>query len=121
MLMQSEGARLKVYDWDMVFVVRNLIDVETPTSLFRPLVSNQVRDCDTDSVSVVRPARLRLIDCVCQLREHLKASPVTVQEERILPLLEPKVSAVTHGSPPLDGLSIPPLLDGRYLLSNRRD
>ena len=119
MLMQSEGARLKVYDWDMVFVVRNLIDVETPTSLFRPLVSNQVRDCDTDSVSVVRPARLRLIDCVCQLREHLETRPVTIQEERILSLLEPEISAVTHGVPLSSEISIPPLLDGRYHLSNR--
>jgi len=96
MLIQSECPRLKVHYRYVVLIVCDLVDIETPTSFLSPLVSDQVRDSDTDSVSVVTPAWLRFVDCICQLREHLISSPVSVQEEGILSLTEPEVSAVTH-------------------------
>ena len=96
MLMESEGSRPKVHYWYMVLIVCDMVDIETPTSLFRPLVSNQVRDSDTNCVSVITPAWLGFVDCVRQLSEHLMSCPVSVQEEGILSLTEPEVSAVTH-------------------------
>ena len=121
MLMESEGSRPKIHYWYMVFIVCDMVDVETPTSLVFPLVVDQVRDSDTDSVSVITPAWLRFVNCVRQLCEHLISSPVSVQEEGILSLTEPEVSAVTHASPQPSVALIPPLLPWRYLLSNRRD
>ena len=118
---QCKRPILEVHYWNVMFIVCDLIDVETPTSFLRPLVTDQVRDCDTDSVSVITPAGLRFVDCIRQLCEHLITRPVSVQEEGILPLTEPEVSAVTHASPQPSVASIPPLLDGRYPLSNRRD
>ena len=108
MLMESEGSRPKVHYWYMVLIVCDMVDIETPTSFLSPLVSDQVRDSDTDSVSVVTPARFRFVDCICQLREHLITRPVSVQEEGILSLTEPEVSAVTHASPQPSVPLIPP-------------
>ena len=108
MLMESEGSRPKIHYWYMVFIVCDMVDVETPTSLVFPLVVDQVRDSDTDSVSVITPAWLRFVNCVRQLCEHLISSPVSVQEEGILSLTEPEVSAVTHASPQPSVALIPP-------------
>jgi hypothetical protein len=55
------------------------------------------------------------------LCEHLITRPVSVQEESVLSLTEPEVSAVTHASPLSSVALIPPLLLWRYLLSNKRD
>ena len=96
MLMESEGSRPKIHYWYMVFIVCDMVDIETPTSFLSPLVSDQVRDSDTNSVTVITPAGLRFVNCVRQLCEHLMTRPVSVQEEGILSLTEPEVSAVTH-------------------------
>ena len=106
--MESEGSRPKVHYWYMVLIVCDMVDIETPTSLFFPLVVDQVRDSDTDSVSVITPAGLRFVNCVRQLCEHLMTRPVSVQEEGILSLTEPEVSAVTHASPQPSVALIPP-------------
>ena len=108
MLMESESPILEIHYRYMVLIVCNMVDVETPTSLFRPLVSNQVRDSDTNCVSVITPAWLGFVDCVRQLSEHLMTRPVSVQEEGILSLTEPEVSAVTHASPQPSVPLIPP-------------
>jgi hypothetical protein len=119
--MESEGSRPKVHYWYMVLIVCDMVDVETPTSFLSPLVSDQVRDSDTNRVTVITPAGLRFVNCVRQLCEHLMTRPVSVQEEGVLSLTEPEVSAVTHASPQPSVALIPPLLPWRYPLSNRRD
>ena len=106
--MESESSRPKVHYWYMVLIVCDMVDIETPTSFLSPLVSDQVRDSDTDSVTVVTPAGLRFVDRVCQLCEHFVTRPVSVQEESVLSLTEPEVSAVTHASPQPSVPLIPP-------------
>jgi hypothetical protein len=96
MFIQCERPILEVDYWNVVFVICNLVDIETPTSFLSPLVSDQVRDSDTDCISVITPAWLRFVDCVSQLCEHLITRPVSVQEEGILSLTEPEIGTVTH-------------------------